>query len=70
MFYSYTGNRHKNMLDRINAPSSCKCLSWQVSIAERESWAMQKLFIKNKEKKKMSWEKNGQVFEISKTMGT
>ena len=41
MFHSYTGNRHKNMFDRINAPSSCKCLSWQVSITEREAWAMQ-----------------------------
>ena len=27
IFYSYIGNRHKNMLDRINALSSCKCLS-------------------------------------------
>ena len=42
MFYSYTGNRHKNMLDRINAPSSCKCLFWKVSIAKKEAWAMQK----------------------------
>ena len=34
-------------------------------IAEKEAWAMQKLFIK----KEKYW-KNGQVFEISKTMGT
>ena len=54
------------MLDRINAPSSCKCLSWKVSIVEREAWAMQKLFIKEKE----SIGKNGQVSEIFKTMGT
>ena len=51
MFYSYTGNRHKNMLDRINAPSYCKCLSWKFSIAERETWAMQKLFIKERKRK-------------------
>ena len=50
MFYSYIGNRHKNMLDRINAPSYCKCVSWKVSIAEREAWAMQKLFRKSIEK--------------------
>ena len=39
------------------------------SIVEKEAWAMQKLFIKN-EKRRKSIEKNGQVFEISKTMGT
>ena len=66
MFYSYTGNRHKNMFDRINAPSSCKCLFWKVTIGKREAWAMQKLFIKEKE----SIEKNRQVSEILKTMGT
>jgi hypothetical protein len=37
LFYSYIGNRHKNMLVRINAPSSCKCLSWKVLITEREA---------------------------------
>ena len=46
MFYSYIGNRHKNIFNRINAPSSCKCLSWKVSIVEEEARAMQKLFIK------------------------
>ena len=46
MFYSYTENRHKNKFVRINAPSSCKCLSSKVSIAEKEAWAMQKFFIK------------------------
>ena len=66
MFYSYTGNRHKNMFVRINAPSSCKYPSWKVSIVEEEAWAMQELFMKEKEK---YW-KNGQVSEISKTMGT
>ena len=55
------------MFVRINAPSSCKCLFWKVSIAEKEAWAMQKLFIK--EKKKKYW-KNGQVSKISKPMGT
>ena len=48
MFYSYTRNRHKNMFVRINAPSSCKYLSWKVSIVEEDGWAMQKLFIKEK----------------------
>ena len=65
MFYSYTRNRHKNKFVRINAPSSCVCLSWKVSIAEKEAWAMQKLFMKEKRK---YW-KNGQVSKISKTMG-
>ena len=63
IFYSYTRNRHKNMFDRINAPSSCKCLSWKVLIAEKRHVAMQKLF-----KEKVL--KIGQVFEILKTMGT
>ena len=40
------------MLDRINAPSSCKCLSSKVSIAEKVAWAMQKLFIEKGEKLK------------------
>ena len=53
MFYSYTGNRHKNKFVRIKAPSSCKCLSWKVSIAEREAWAMQKLFQKKESIEKM-----------------
>ena len=35
----------------------------------KEAWAMQKLFIKNK-KREESIGKNGQVSEISKTMGT
>ena len=64
MFYSYTGNRHKNMFDRINAPSSCKCLSWKDSIVEQETWAMQKLFMKRKSIEKMD------VSKISKPMGT
>jgi hypothetical protein len=41
------------MLVRINAPSSCKCFSQKVSIAEEEAWAMQKLFIKERKSKKM-----------------
>ena len=37
----------------------------------KEAWAMQKLFIyKKEEKKKRELGKNGQVSEISKTMGT
>ena len=51
MLYSYIGNIHKNMLYRINAPSSYKCLSWKFSIAEREAWTMKKLFMKRKRKK-------------------
>ena len=35
----------------------------------KAAWAMQKLFIKKREKKK-ELRKNGQVSEISKTMGT
>ena len=51
MFYFNTGDRHKNKFVRINAPSSCECLSWKVSIAEKEVWAMQKLFIKERKEK-------------------
>ena len=38
----------------------------------KEAWAMQKLFIRKKkrEKRKKKLRKNGQVFEISKKMGT
>jgi hypothetical protein len=41
-------------------------------IAEKKHMAMQKLFIKKKKKKKKKEKsvKNGQVSEISKTMGT
>ena len=35
MFYSYIGNRHKNIFVRINALSSCKYVSWKVSIVEK-----------------------------------
>jgi hypothetical protein len=52
MFYSYTRNSHKNMFDRINAPSSCKYIPWKVSIVEKEAWAMQKLWIKEEKRKK------------------
>ena len=60
MFYSYIGNIHKNMFDRINAPSSWKCLSSKLSIVERRHGPMQKLFIKKEKKikiKKWWWEK-------------
>ena len=40
----------------------------QSFVVEKRHGAMQKLFIKKEEKKR--WEKNGQVFEIFKTMGT
>jgi len=41
------------------------------SVAEKRHGAMQKLFKKReKRKKKKELKKNGQVFEISKTMGT
>ena len=57
MFYSYIGIRHKNKFVRINAPSSCKCLSWKVSITEEEESAMQKLFMKEKEKEMRKMDK-------------
>ena len=56
LFYSYIGDRHKNMFVRINAPSFCCYLSWKFQFAEGETWAMQKLFIK-KEKRRKSIEK-------------
>jgi hypothetical protein len=55
MFYSYTRNRHKNMSVRINAPSSYKMSLLKVPIAEGEAWAMQKLFIKRKNKVLKKW---------------
>ena len=64
MFYSYTGNRHKNMFDRIIALSSCKCLSWKFSNAEKEACGYAKVI------QRKSIEKNGQLSEILKTMGT
>jgi hypothetical protein len=42
MFYSYTGNSHKNMFDRINAPSSCK----YISIAEKRGMGYAKVMEK------------------------
>ena len=36
----------------------------------KEAWAMQKLFIKKRERKKKELRKIAQVSEISKTMGT
>ena len=55
------------MIVRINAPSSCKCLSWKVSLAEKRGMGYAKVI---HEKKKKKYWKNGQVSEISKTMGT
>ena len=55
MFYSYTGGEHKSMLVRlslnINAPSSCCYLS--KFYCRKETWAMQKLFIRKKKRKKI-----------------
>ena len=51
MFYSYTRNRHKNMLDRINAPSYCKCLSGKVSIAAKRGMGYAKVIQKKYWKK-------------------
>jgi hypothetical protein len=56
MFYSYTGGEHKNMFVRffihqINAPKFL-LLSLKSFVAEKRHGAMQKLFIKNKIKKK------------------
>ena len=53
-------------IHQINAPSSCWYF-YQSSLVEKRHGAMQKLFIK---KEKKSWEKNGQVSEIFKTMDT
>jgi hypothetical protein len=38
-------------------------------VVEKRHGAMEKLFIKKERNEKKSWEKNGQVSEISKTMG-
>jgi hypothetical protein len=45
---------------------------FQSFVAEKRHGAMQKLFMKKerKEEKSVNKEKNGQVSEISKTMGT
>ena len=58
----------QNMLDRffmhqINTPSSCCYLS--KFCCRKETWGYGKVIHKKKR-----WEKNGQVSEISKTMGT
>ena len=70
MFYSYTRGEHKNMLVRfplkINAQNPCCYLS--KDLLQKRGMAMQKLFKKKREKKELR--KNGQVFEIFKTMGT
>ena len=68
MFYFYTGNRHKNKFVRINAPISCKCLSWKVSTAWKRGMGYGKVI--HEKKKRKIIEKNGQVSEILKTMGT
>ena len=52
-------------------PNKCSkllLLSLKSFVAKKKHGAMQKLFIKKKEKKEMR--KNGQVSEIFKTMGT
>ena len=55
---------------KINVPRSCWYLS-QSSIVEKRHGVMQKLFIKKRKKRKeKKVEKNGQVSEIYKTMGT
>ena len=65
MFYSYLGVNTKNMFIRY-PPNKCSkflLVSLKSFVAEKKHGAMQKLFIKKREK-------NGQVSEISKTMGT
>jgi hypothetical protein len=69
MFYSYTGSEHKNIIDRfsihqINAPSFCCYLS--LFCYKKETWGYAKVIHKKEEELR----KNGQVFEIFKTMGT
>jgi hypothetical protein len=59
MFYSYTGVNTKNMLDRINALSSCCYLSKVCCRKEASGYA--KVI-----HKKIELRKNGQVFEIFK----
>ena len=56
-------------MHQINAPKFL-LLSLKSSIAEKKHVAMQKLFIKKRKKKKRRVEKNEQVSEILKTMGT
>ena len=73
IFYSYTGSEPKIMLVRfsihqINATGSYWYLS-QSFVVEKRHGYMQKLFIK-KRRKKEEMRKNGQPFEIFKTMGT
>ena len=74
MFYSYTGGEHKNMFVRfslkINASSSYCYLS--KFYCRKEVWAMQKLFIRKKEKRKkmMMRKMDTKVSEISKTIDT
>jgi hypothetical protein len=73
MFYSYTGSKHKNMLDRffihqINASSSCYYLS--KFCCRKEAWGYAKVIHKKERKEKKELRKNGQVSKIFKTMGT
>ena len=56
-------------MHQINAPKFL-LLSLKSFVAEMRHGAMQKLFIKKERRKKRRVEKNEQVSEISKTMGT
>jgi hypothetical protein len=69
MFYSYTGSKHKKYtlqdIPQINTPISCCYLS-KVLLQRRGSGYAKVIH----EKKRKERRKNGQVSEISKTMGT
>jgi hypothetical protein len=75
MFYSYTGSEHKKIYPIGYTPNKCSkflLLSLKSFVAEKRHVAMQKLFIKKRDKKRKRkvLEKNGQVSDISKTMGS
>ena len=74
MFHSYTGSEHQKIYPIGYPPNKCSkflLLSLKSFVAKKRHGAMQKLFIKKgKKREKKSWEKNGQVSKISKTMGT
>jgi hypothetical protein len=75
MFYTYTRGKHKIMLDRFFYPPN-KCskfllISLSKFCCRKETWGYATVIHKKREKKrKKRVEKNGQVSEISKTMGT
>jgi hypothetical protein len=72
MHYSYTGGRHKNMLDRfslhqINTPSSCCYLS--KFCCRKETWGYARVIHKKRKRKKLE-KMDTKVSKIFKIMGT